>query len=176
MDRQANDVISEANTVLEVYLIDPTTRKPVSHATAPLQSALNLLVGATNAVPWTAGDGTLISLLKTVAGAAISTEPVTTVLGQDEYEACAASATTTLGVTGATGDYLAAVTVFPGSTSPGSVTIKDGSTTVATFVGGAGSVSNLVPFAIPVGAKSVSGAWSVVTGANVTAVGVGSFN
>lgn len=101
--------------------------------------------------------------------------PAVVALAQDDYEVCGASATTILGATGGAGDYLAEVVVFPGTLTPGSLTIKDGATTVATFAGGSGSVSNLVPFPIPIGAKSVSGAWSVVTTANITAFATGDF-
>ena len=76
---------------------------------------------------------------------------------------------------GATGDYLSHCVVIPTSTSPGVVTIKDSSTTVYAFPGGSSSLSNLVPFTIPVGAKSVSGAWTVTTGASLSAVCVGKF-
>lgn len=137
-------------------------------------------------VKFTGGDGpTGLSLEDTQQDVKAATEamqaaledpnPAVVVLAQDDYEACAASATTVLGAVGGAGDYLAEVVVFPGTLTPGSVTIKDGSTTVAVFAGGSGSVSNLVPFPIPVGAKSVSGAWSVVTTGNVTALATGDF-
>ncbi len=94
----------------------------------------------------------------------------------DEYETVAASATDqVIGPTGAAGDYLSHVMVFPGTTSPGTVIIKDNTTAIATFPGGASSVSNLVPFAIIVGAISVNGAWKITTGANVTCVAFGDF-
>lgn len=44
-------------------------------ATDALQTALNTLVGAQSAAAWTTGDGTLISLLKAIAGSAVSTSP-----------------------------------------------------------------------------------------------------
>jgi hypothetical protein len=94
------------------------------------------------------------------------------------YNAIAASQTAqalTGGSGGATGDYLSHCVVLPTSTSPGVVTIKDNTTTIYAFPGGSSSLSNLVPFTIPVGAKSVSGAWTVTTGANLTAVCVGKF-
>jgi hypothetical protein len=93
------------------------------------------------------------------------------------YETVAASQTDqALGGTGAAGDYLDGVLVVPATTSPGNVLIQDGSgTEITIFTGGAGSVSNLVPFMIPVGACSRSGAWSITTGANVSAIGIGMF-
>lgn len=93
------------------------------------------------------------------------------------YETVAASQTDqALGGTGAAGDYLDGVLIVPATTSPGAVQIQDGSgTEITIFTGGAGSVSNLVPFMVPIGACSRSGAWSLTTGANVSAIGVGMF-
>ena len=103
------------------------------------------------------------------AGAAI---PVGT-----EYETVAASQTDqVLGATGATGDYLAGLVVVPATTSPGAISIKDGGgSAITVFTGGASSVSNLVPFTIPLGVKSLAGAWKVTTGANVSVFAIGEF-
>lgn len=93
-----------------------------------------------------------------------------------EYEAVAANASAqTLGATGATGDFLSHILVIPASTSPGAITLTDGATAMVVFTGGANSVSNLVPFAIPIGGRSVSGPWKITTGANVSAIGFGNF-
>lgn len=94
-----------------------------------------------------------------------------------DYETVAASQTNqALGAAGAIGDFLQGLLIIPGTTSPGAVSIKDGSGSVITvFTGGASSVSNLVPFFVVIGAKSVAGAWSVTTGANVSAIGLGDF-
>jgi hypothetical protein len=87
-------------------------------------------------------------------------------LRADEYETVAASQTAqTLGATGGTGDYLAGVLVIPATVAP-SITV---------FTGGTNSVSNLVPFFVPLGLTSVSGAWKITTGANVSAIGIGNF-
>jgi hypothetical protein len=93
------------------------------------------------------------------------------------YETVAASQTDqAMGGTGATGDYLAGVLIVPATTSPGAVQIQDGSgTEITIFTGGASSVTTLTPFMVPVGACSRSGAWSITTGANVSAIGVGMF-
>lgn len=94
----------------------------------------------------------------------------------DEYETVAASQTEqTLGATGATGDYIAGVLVIPATTSPGNVLLLDNATSITIFAGGANSVSNLVPFFIPLGMTSVSGAWKLTTGANVSCIGIGDF-
>lgn len=94
-----------------------------------------------------------------------------------EYETVAASQTTqSLGATGGVGDYLVGLLVVPATTSPGNVQIKDGSNgAITVFTGGASSVSNLVPFYIPLGMKSVQGAWQVTTGTNVSVIGIGEF-
>lgn len=93
-----------------------------------------------------------------------------------EYETVAASATAqVLGATGATGDDIDGLLVIPATTSPGNVLLLDGATSITVFAGGASSVSNLVPFFIPLGMRSVSGAWKVTTGANVSVIGIGNF-
>lgn len=100
----------------------------------------------------------------------------TSIGAANAYETVAASQTAqSLGATGATGDYLSHCVVTPGTTSPGVVTILDNATAIVSFAGGASSTSNLVPFAVPIGAVSVSGAWKITTGANVTVVCVGRF-
>jgi len=93
-----------------------------------------------------------------------------------EYETVAASQTgQALGPAGAVGNYIAGVLVIPATTTPGVVTLLDGATSIPLFVGGASSVSNLVPFYVPLGMVSVSGAWKLTTGANVSAIAMGSF-
>lgn len=93
-----------------------------------------------------------------------------------DYETVAASQTDQmLGATGAAGDYLAGVLIIPATTSPGAVSIEDGATNIPIFTGGANSVTNLVPFFVPLGIVSVSGGWEITTGTNVAVIGVGSF-
>jgi hypothetical protein len=93
-----------------------------------------------------------------------------------EYETVAASQTAqVLGPTGGTGDYIAGVLIIPATTSPGNVLLLDNATSITIFTGGATSVSNLVPFFVPLGIKSVSGAWKITTGANVSCIGIGNF-
>jgi hypothetical protein len=94
----------------------------------------------------------------------------------DEYETVAASQTAqALGASGATGDYIAGILVVPATTSPGNVLLLDNATSITVFAGGASSVSNLVPFLIPLGITSVSGAWKITTGLNVSCIGIGNF-
>lgn len=94
----------------------------------------------------------------------------------DKYETVAASATAqVLGGVGAIDDYIVGVLVIPATTSPGNLLLLDNSTSITIFTGGASSVSNLVPFYIPLGMKSVSGAWKLTTGANMSVVAIGNF-
>jgi len=118
----------------------------------------------------------------TNAGAALVKGGVGVVNGGSTYQAVAASQTATVlqTSTGAIGDYLSHCVIYPTSTSPGVVTVFDNTnaagTNVIAFPGGASSVSNLVPIAVPVGAVSTAGAWKVTTGANVSAVCYGKFS
>jgi hypothetical protein len=96
--------------------------------------------------------------------------------GAGEYETVAASQTAqTLGATGAAGDYIAGILVVPATTNPGNVLLLDNAISITVFTGGTSSVSNLAPFFIPLGMISVSGAWKITTGANVSCVGIGNF-
>lgn len=105
----------------------------------------------------------------------VSNTPLTN-FGAGEYETVAASQTAqALGATGATGDYISGLLVIPATTSPGNVLLLDNATSITVFTGGATSVSSLVPFFIPLGMISVSGAWKVTTGANVSVIGIGNF-
>jgi hypothetical protein len=98
------------------------------------------------------------------------------VTAKAQYETVAASQTAqVLGGSGASGDYLSGLLVVPASTSPGNVIILDNAISITVFAGGASSTSSLVPFFIPIGANSASGAWKVTTGANVSVVAVGNF-
>jgi hypothetical protein len=94
----------------------------------------------------------------------------------DEYETVAASQTAqALGASGATGDYISGILVVPANLNPGNVLLLDNATSITVFAGGTNSVSNLVPFFIPLGMTSVSGAWKITTGASVSCVGIGNF-
>jgi hypothetical protein len=121
------------------------------------------------------GDGAGGSLIS--GGKLPVSNTALTDFGAGEYETVAASsADQALGATGAAGDYVAGLLVVPATTSPGAVSIKDGAgSAITVFTGGASSVSNLVPFFIPLGLKSGSGAWKVTTGANVSVIGSGNF-
>lgn len=102
------------------------------------------------------------------------------VTGVDQYathkEVLASQTAAVLGATGAIGDYLAYVTVFPGIAACGLVTILDAAATVGTFAGGATTpLPSLVPFTIQVGAFCTGAGWKITTGTNVTVTAVGKF-
>jgi len=181
-ERSANDITTPARLVLDAYIIDPVTKLPMAPgvasdgATAAKQDEQTAALGAPDDSAWESGHGTHTALLKTIATKSLDTAPVAVALGQSDYETVAASQTDQmLGATGAAGDYLAGLLVVPASTSPGAVSIEDGSTNITVFAGGASSVSNLVPFFIPLGIASVSGGWEVTTGASVSVIAVGEF-
>lgn len=101
---------------------------------------------------------------------------VTVRVNDADYETVAASQTAqVLGGNGAVGDYISGLLIIPATTSPGNVLLLDNATSITIFAGGSGSVLSLHPFFVPIGAKSVSGAWKVTTGANVSVMAVGSF-
>jgi hypothetical protein len=121
-----------------------------------------------------AGNEAQVDVL-TMPTTTVTNTPLTN-FGAGEYETVAASQTAqTLGATGGTGDYISGILVVPATTSPGNVLLLDNAISITVFTGGASSVSNLVPFFIPLGMISVSGAWKITTGSNVSGIGIGNF-
>lgn len=142
-------------------------------------SPLVTAMGTTADAAWTSGAGTQVSLLKAIAAAAIDTVTASPVRDANagEYEFVAASATNqAIGATGAAGDWLSHIVIIPATTSPGAVSIKDGAgTAITVFTGGASSVTGLGPITVALDLKSVSGAWQVTTGTNVSVIAAGNF-
>lgn len=92
------------------------------------------------------------------------------------YETVAASQTAqVMGGSGAAGDYIAGILVIPATVSPGAIALLDNATSIPVFAGGTNSLLTLHPFFIPLGMLSVSGAWKITTGANVSCIGIGTF-
>ena len=92
-----------------------------------------------------------------------------------QYEKVAASQTAqVLGATGAAGDYLKGLLVTPETAVPGVVTLLDNAISIPLYVGEAAR-TDLAPFFIPIGLVSVSGAWKLTTGANLSVVAIGDF-
>lgn len=114
----------------------------------------------------------------TNAGAALKNGGVGVVNGASTYQHVAASATaTSLGATGAAGDYLSHCVIYPGTTGAGAVTVFDNTNSAANIVieFATGTLSNLAPIPIPVGAVSTGGGWKITTGTNVTVACFGKF-
>jgi hypothetical protein len=115
----------------------------------------------------------------TAAGTAPVKGGIPVVNGASTYQTIAASQSAQVlqTSTGATGDYLSHCTIVPATTAPGVVTILDNATAIYSYPGGGTTaLLSLIPFTIPVGAVSTSGAWKVTTGANVSVVCVGKFS
>lgn len=110
-------------------------------------------------------------------GRAVPASSAPVVLNSQTYTPCPASATTILGTTGATGDYLDGVLIIPGTAAAGIVQLKDGTGTAFTIFQGGGTTAlpTLAPFYVPIGAvsKGGTGGWQTITNANVTAVAIG---
>lgn len=112
-----------------------------------------------------------------LAGTLPVSNTLLTNMGVGEYETVAASQTDqVMGATGGTGDYLAAVLIVPATAAAGAVSIKDGSTSISIFAGGGTTaLPTLAPIRVELGMISVSGAWKITTGTNVSAIGIGNF-
>lgn len=172
-DGTANDAEAGAGAV------DTGTMRVTLASDDPAVAALEAIETATPAL----GQGAMAASIPVAIASDQSAVPVSNtgltalIKPMDgDYETIAASQTDQMmGATGATGDYLAGVLIIPATTSPGGVSIEDGSTNIVIFTGGASSVTNLVPFFVPLGIISVSGGWEITTGANVSAIAVGSF-
>jgi hypothetical protein len=155
---------------------DGINRTAVSAAT-PLPITGEITVSTTG-LATDAGQTTANGYLATIASAASdTTTPQPVYVRAAEYETVAASQTDQMmGPTGGVGDTIEGILVIPATTSPGAISIEDGSTNTTVFAGGASSVSNLVPFYIPLNnIASVSGGWEITTGANVSCIVFGNF-
>lgn len=97
-----------------------------------------------------------------------------------DYQIVVASQTTqSLGPNGKKGDILQRLIIVPETTAAGTVSIRDGTGGGAAFNSNVlvtGTLSDLSPKVIDLGARSVSGSWSVTTGANVHVIAVGRFD
>ncbi len=158
--------IASDNTPFPVKL-DQTT-PGTTNAVAPI-AGQNGVAGGAGAVGATVQRMTLASDDPAVT-------KLTELAAATEYETVAASQTAqVMGATGGTGDLITGILVVPATTSPGQVLLLDNATSITVFVGGASSVVSLILFLIPLNLKSVSGAWKITTGANVSVIGMGNF-
>ena len=95
------------------------------------------------------------------------------VVGGFEYETVAASQTDqALGATGAAGDHLSRLIVTVATAATGTVSIKDGAGSAIPITA---ANTPIGVYTVEIGARSVSGAWSVPTGAGATVLAVGNF-
>lgn len=172
---------SAATTDVALTVADPNVvsalGQPSTGLAATTPTTNTYTNGATSQINTDTHGGIYVASSQ-AAGVASVSGGVPVVNGGSTYNTVAASQTAqalTGGGGGATGDYLSHCEVIPATTSPGNVIVLDNATSITMFAGGASSVSSLMPFPIPLGARSVSGAWKITTGANVSVVCVGKF-
>jgi len=90
------------------------------------------------------------------------------------YETVAASQTAqVLGGAGAKGDYLHRLIISVNTAATASVTIIDGSTSIAVLTGSATVVPGV--YSIEMNMAAATGPWKVTTGAGATVIAVGIF-
>jgi len=100
-------------------------------------------------------------------------EPVQ--VGGSGYETVAASQTAqVLGTTGSVGDFISRLIISVSTAATADVTLLDNATSIPILVGGATVVPGV--YVVEIGARSVSGAWKITTGAGATVLAVGKFS
>lgn len=119
-----------------------------------------------------ASNATILAAI-TALGSTATPAPVYGV-GQ-KYKICPASQTTNLSASGATGDRLDLLILQPTTLSPGSVVLKDGTTTVLTFPGGPNSVGGYQPINLAINIAAVGAGFSLVIGSGISALAIGSW-
>lgn len=91
-----------------------------------------------------------------------------------DYETVAASQTDQiLGTKGGIGDYLHGLLLVVSTAATSATSIKDGTTSIAVFPNSPGG--GVGTYWIPLGVASLTGVWSVTTGAGVAAIAIGLF-
>ena len=133
--------------------------------------------GKYNATPPTVADGQYTDLQLSANGSLKVTQVDSSgaTLASGEYETVAAGQTDqVLGATGAAGDYLEGLICVVSTAATSQVQIKDGGGSAITVLpnavgGGVGTYS------IPIGLKSLAGAWKITTAAGVSVIAVGNF-
>jgi hypothetical protein len=179
--KDANNVTQNIEAPLAPGRAADANSRPVALSTedvAILNALLSALGATSDAASANGAAGSIEAHLRAIKdGITDTTSSSKVVSGYNEWETVAASQTDqVLGATGGTGDLLSHVLIIPATTSPGAVSIKDGAgSAITVFTGGASSVTTLIPFAVPLGLKSLAGAWKVTTGTNVSVIGVGDF-
>lgn len=114
-------------------------------------------------------------VLATLLAGEDQTNNVLRVEQQMDYETIAASQTAqVLGATGAAGDLLSHLILVVTTAATAATSILDGATSIAIFPNSPGG--GVGTYHVPLNLVSVSGAWSVTTGAGVAVVAVGRFS
>ena len=166
------------------FQTSPTTITATNGSPLQCNNAAQLLVSVANAnangQALAANSSPVVAPVLTVAGAAVVKGGVPVVNGGSTYQHVAASQTGAVlqTSTGAAGDYLSHCVIYPSTTAAGSVTVFDNANAAATNVieFTTGTLSNLAPITLPVGAVSTAGAWKVTTGTNETVICYGKFS
>lgn len=189
--------IAPTNQYSDIVVIDETPAQGLKQAGRVVQvvGTVPLPTGAATAAKQDTGNTSLGTLVTQTDGLEASASSIDTKLssqataakqdtgnavltnfGAGEYETVAASQTAqVLGGSGAIGDYISGVLVIPATLDPGNIILLDNAISITIFTGGTGSVLSLIPFFIPLGIKSVSGAWKCTTGSSVSVLASGNF-
>lgn len=163
-------------------IVDPqgvNTAAVKAASTAPVAGDPALVVSLSPNSVNANGQATMINSAPVVIASNQAAFPVNAT-GVDQYathkEVAASQTAAVLGATGAIGDYLSHVTVFPAIAACGVVTVLDAASTVGTFPGGGvTALPSLAPFTIMIGAFCTGAGWKITTGANVAVTAVGKF-
>lgn len=92
-----------------------------------------------------------------------------------DYVAVPASTTKRLAPTGNPGDILMNLVITPATIGGGPVSIQDGAN-AAIVIMNTGTLQSLAPISVNLGVSATQpGGWSVITGANVSAIASGRF-
>jgi hypothetical protein len=95
------------------------------------------------------------------------------IISNPTYFTVAASQTGAGYTGGKTGDLISGILVMPAALAAGNIALLDGATSISVFV--TGTLADLKPFWIPLGFRSINGAWTITTGASVSVIVVGAF-
>lgn len=98
--------------------------------------------------------------------------------GQFGHDFVAASTTRTLGGTGAVGDFLHKLIIFPATADPGAITLADGNGTARTILPATAGLDSLQPIVIEfnmVYSNATAPGWKLVTLANASVWAIGRF-
>lgn len=96
-------------------------------------------------------------------------------IGGSDYETVAASQTAqVLGTAGSVGDFIGRLIISVNTVATATVTLLDNATSIPILTGAATLVPGVI--VVEIGARSVSGAWKITTGAGATVLAVGKFS